>query len=78
MRTVSISKAKAQLSRLIEAVAQGEKIVIAMAGRPAAMLLRVQDCKLTRKPGAMKGKIQIAVDFDACLPDDLQAGFEGR
>jgi prevent-host-death family protein len=78
MRTVNIREAKAQFSKLIEAVAQGEKIVIEMADRPVAMLLPVQDYKLTRKPGAMKGKIKIVVDFDAHLSGDLQAGFEGR
>ena len=34
--------------------------------------------KPVRQPGAMKGKIKIASDFDAPLPNDLQAAFEGR
>jgi antitoxin (DNA-binding transcriptional repressor) of toxin-antitoxin stability system len=78
MRTVDIRDAEAQLSKLIEAVAQGEKFVIAIASIPAAMLLPIQDRKPVRKPGAMKGKIQIAADFDATVPDVLQAAFEGR
>lgn len=78
MRTVSIRKAKAQFFELIGAVAQDEKVVIAIAGRPAAVLLPLQDYKPIRRPGAMKGKIQIAEDFDAHLSDDLWAGFERR
>jgi prevent-host-death family protein len=77
MQTVNIHEAKTQFSKLIEAVTQGEEIVIAKAGKPAAMLVPMPARKAIRKPGAMKGKIRIAVDFDAPLPDDLQAAFEG-
>jgi hypothetical protein len=38
----------------------------------------IQGQKVARKPGALKGKIRIADDFDAPLPDDLQAAFEGN
>lgn len=78
MQTVNIHEAKTQLSKLIEAVAKGEEILIAKAGKPAAMLVPVQVNKTMRKPGAMKGKIRIADDFDAPLPENLQAAFEGR
>lgn len=78
MQTINIHEAKTQFSKLIEAVTQGEEIMIAKAGKPAAMLVPVQAKKTIRKPGAMKGKIRIASDFDAPLPDDLQAAFEGR
>lgn len=78
MRAINIHEAKTQFSKLIESVATGEKIMIARAGKPAAMLVPVPAQKATRKPGAMKGKIRIADDFDAPLPDDVQAAFEGR
>lgn len=78
MRTVNIHKAKAQFFKLIGAVAQGEKVMIEMAGRPVAMLLPLQGCKPIRKPGAMKGKIKISEDFDAHLLGDFQTGFEGQ
>lgn len=78
MQTVNIHEAKTQFSKLIEAVTQGEEILIARAGKPAAMLVPVHGQRPVRKPGSMKGKIQIAADFDAPLPDDLQAAFEGR
>jgi prevent-host-death family protein len=78
MQTINIHEAKTQFSKLIEAVIQGEEIVIARAGKPAAKLVPIQPQKPVRKPGALKGKIRIAADFDAPLPDDLQAAFEGR
>jgi prevent-host-death family protein len=78
MHTVNIHEAKTQFSKLIEAVTQGEEIVIAKAGKPAAMLVPVRRQSPVRTPGAMKGKIHIAADFDAPLPDDLQLAFEGR
>ena len=31
-----------------------------------------------RKPGALKGKIRIAKDFDAPLPDDVLDLFDGK
>jgi prevent-host-death family protein len=78
MQTINIHEAKTHFSKLIEAVAQGQKIVIAKAGKPAAMLVPVQAQTPVRKLGTMKGKIHVAADFDSPLPDDLQAAFEGR
>ena len=78
MQTVNIHEAKTQFSKLIEAVSQGEEIVIARAGKPAARLVPLQAIKPVRKPGALKGKIRIADDFDAPLPADILAAFEGK
>ncbi|GAB3456074.1 type II toxin-antitoxin system prevent-host-death family antitoxin [Massilia terrae] len=78
MKTVNIHEAKTQFSKLIDAVAQGEEIVIAKAGKPTAMLVPIQQHKPSRRPGTMKGEIRIADDFDAPLPEDIQAAFEGR
>jgi prevent-host-death family protein len=78
MHTVNIHEAKTNFSKLIDAVGQGEEIVIAKAGKPAARLVPMQPTKAERKPGALKGKIRVAEDFDAPLPDTLQATFEGR
>jgi len=77
MHTVNIHEAKTNFSKLIDAVGKGEEIVIAKAGKPAARLVPMRTQKVVRKPGALKGKIRIADDFDAPLPDDLQAAFEG-
>jgi prevent-host-death family protein len=77
MQTVNIHEAKSQLSRLIEAVVSGEEVVIAKAGTPLVRLVPV-DQKPKLRFGLMKGKIKIAEDFDAPLPEDVLATFEGR
>ena len=78
MQTINIHEAKTQFSKLIEAVMRGEEIVIARAGKPTARLVPMQASKPIRKPGALKGKMRVAADFDAPLPDDLQIMFEGK
>jgi prevent-host-death family protein len=77
MQTVNIHEAKSQLSRLIEAAVSGEEVVIAKAGTPVVRLVSVEQ-KPKLRFGLMKGKIKIADDFDAPLPDDVLATFEGR
>lgn len=76
--TVNIHQAKTNLSKLIEAVLQGEEVIIAKAGKPAAKLISITPQKLQRKPGSLKGKIKITADFDSPLPDDLLNDFEGK
>jgi prevent-host-death family protein len=78
MQTVNIHEAKTQFSRLVDAAASGEEIVIAKAGKPAARLVPMERTKVTRRFGGLKGKVRIADDFDAPLPDDVIAAFEGR
>ena len=78
MQIINIHEAKTQFSKLIDAVSNGEEIVIARAGKPTAKLVPIKQNKQKRQPGALKGKIKIAVDFDAPLPDDIVAGFEGN
>ena len=73
--TVSISEARTRLSRLVERAAKGEDIVIARAGRPIARLTAYRPPAAVRKPGRMRGRIRVARNFDAPLPDDL---FEKR
>ncbi len=78
MQMVNIHAAKPQFSRLVDAAAGGEEIIIAKAGKPAARLMPMECAKVTRRFGGLKGKIRIADDFDAPLPDDVIAAFEGR
>ncbi|KAE8759309.1 type II toxin-antitoxin system Phd/YefM family antitoxin [Paraburkholderia madseniana] len=78
MQTVNIHEAKTQFSRLVDAAASGEEIVIAKAGKPAARLVPMERAKVVRRFGGLKGKVRIAEDFDAPLPDDVIAAFEGR
>lgn len=66
MAQINLHDAKTHLSRLVEAAAKGEEIVIAKAGKPMARLVPLRPSTLkTRKPGALKGKIWVADDFDA-------------
>jgi antitoxin (DNA-binding transcriptional repressor) of toxin-antitoxin stability system len=78
MPTIDIDEAKTQLPVLIEAAARGEDIVIARGDKPLVRLVAINPQSKLRKPGSMKGKIWIADDFDAPLPDDIQAAFEGK
>ena len=78
MRLVNIHDAKTNFSQLIDAVGRGEEIVTVNAGRPAARLIPIQAIHRERKPGALKGKVRVADDFDAPLPEGLFAAFEGR
>lgn len=76
MPTVNIFEAKTQLSKLIQMVEQGEEVVIARAGKPVVKLTRLEPAKRTIRYGLLKGKIHIADDFDAPLPDEILAEFE--
>jgi prevent-host-death family protein len=65
MRTVNVHEAKTQLSRLLQAVEEGEEIVIARNGTPVAKLVPHVEERKPREPGSAKGKIWISPDFDA-------------
>jgi antitoxin (DNA-binding transcriptional repressor) of toxin-antitoxin stability system len=56
----------------------GEEIIIAKAGKPMAKLVPVPKVRKPRKPGGWEGQVVMSEDFDAPLPEDLQAAFEGR
>ena len=76
MRIVNIHEAKTHLSKLIDAVLHGDKIIIASSGKPVAKLESL-DKKSQIKFGVLKGKIKISTDFDASLPEDILSDFEG-
>jgi antitoxin (DNA-binding transcriptional repressor) of toxin-antitoxin stability system len=67
---------EADLSSLVNRVAEGEEIVIARSGRPVAKLVRIEI--KPRKPGRLKGRIHMADDFDAPLPDEMDQAFRGE
>ncbi|MGO8754516.1 MAG: type II toxin-antitoxin system Phd/YefM family antitoxin [Gallionellaceae bacterium] len=73
MQIVNIHEAKAHLSRLVEEVSKGQEIIIAKSGKPMAKLTGFSPAKPVRMPGFLKGKIKIADDFDAPLPDYMPA-----
>jgi prevent-host-death family protein len=67
MKTVNVHQAKTHLSRLIDAAAAGEEIVIARAGKPVVRLVAIAGNEGPRRLGALKGKI-VERD-DAWAPD---------
>jgi prevent-host-death family protein len=75
--TINIHQAKTHLSRLVEDVAAGAEIVIAKNGVPRARLVPLGRTR-PLKFGVLKGKLRYPDDFDAPLPDAVQARFEGR
>ena len=72
---VNTHEAKTHLSKLIERAAAGEEIIIGKAGKPMAKLVAYKEERSPRRPGALKGKIRLAPDFDA-TPDDVIDAFE--
>jgi prevent-host-death family protein len=78
MDTINIHEAKTHLSRYLENVRSGDEVVIAKAGTPIARLVPIAKEKGPRKLGKLKGKLKVPADFDAPLPDDVLAAFEGR
>ena len=67
METVTIRKAKADLSRLIQRACRGEEIVIARGKTPVVRLVALRDEQGNRKPGALKGKLFCPPDVFAPL-----------
>ena len=78
METVNIYDAKTRLSQLVDRAAGGEDVVVGRNGKPLVRITQLIEPKRRIKFGLLKGKLRIAPDFDAPLPDDVLAGFEGR
>jgi antitoxin (DNA-binding transcriptional repressor) of toxin-antitoxin stability system len=70
METVNVHEAKTHLSRLLERVEQGEKITIARAGLPIAVLSRFEpEVRPPRVPGSAKGLFTVPDDFNDPMPE---------
>jgi prevent-host-death family protein len=78
MQTVNIYEAKTQLSKLVDLASSGTDVVIARAGKPVARLTTLKSEKRPIVFGLLEGEGWIADDFDAPLPDEILAEFEGR
>jgi prevent-host-death family protein len=76
MPTVNIFEAKTQLSKYVQMAENGEEVIIARAGKPVARLTKLEPAKRPIVFGLLKGKIHVADDFDAPLPDEVLAEFE--
>ena len=70
MDAVPIHEAKTHFSRLVARAEAGEEIVVRRGATPVAKIVAYHAPTKPRQPGALKGKIVIASDFDD-LPGDF-------
>lgn len=78
MDTVNIYDAKTRLSQLVDKAAGGEDVVVCRNGKPLVRITRLDAPRRRISFGLLKGRFSIPRDFDAPLPDDVLASFEGR
>lgn len=80
MKQVTLAKAKAGLSALLDRVEAGETVVITRRHRAVAEVRPAGGRPRTRprRSGLCKGEFQVPDDFDAPLPDDIVDAFNGR
>lgn len=74
VKRVNVHEAKTQLSRLLEEVEAGERVVIARAGEPVAVLSPYRVATRRRRLGLFAGEATVNADFDE-LPQDIAAAF---
>ena len=78
MLEVNTHEAKTHLSRLLRRVAAGEEVVISRAGKRLARLVPYKGARQQRVLGVDGGLYHVPEDFNAPLPKDLMAAFEGN
>ena len=76
--SVNIYEAKTRLSQLVDQAAAGDDVVIGRAGKPVALLTALTPTRRKVRFGLLRGKIRVADDFDAPLPNTIIAAFAGR
>jgi prevent-host-death family protein len=77
MEVVNIYEAKTRLSQLVDKAAAGEDVVVGRNGKPLVRITTLQGHKREIRFGVLKGRLKIAADFDAPLPDEVIAAFGG-
>lgn len=78
MEHVNIYEAKTHFSKYVELAESGQDVIIARGGKQVAKLTAIQPKQRPIRFGVLKGMVRVAADFDAPLPDDMLASFEGR
>jgi prevent-host-death family protein len=76
MTRINVSRAQAELLELVRRASEGEEIVIEDAGQPLARIVSLEGAP--RRPGRLKGRVKLAPDFDAPLPEELRRAFGGE
>lgn len=75
---IPMHQAKSTLSQLVQRAAAGETVLIGPNGHAVAKLTSLdQPAAAKRRLGILKGKLVVPADFDAPLPGDAVADFEG-
>ena len=74
--TINVYDAKTRLSQLVDKAAAGEDVVVSRNGKPLVRITRLEEPKRKIKYGVLKGKVKIAPDFDAPLPEEILSTFE--
>lgn len=77
---VNVHEAKTNLSKLLQAVERGEKVVIAKNGKPVAEVIAAKpdiDPSAPSFLGWMRGHGTIPENFDTFMQDEIVKLFEG-
>ncbi len=79
MTTITIDDIQRDLSGFLQRVRAGETLLITQADLPIAELKPIAPASQQRRPfGLCAGEFTVPADFDAPLPEDILAEFEGR
>jgi prevent-host-death family protein len=79
MKPINIYVAKTRFSELVDKAVAGDEVIVSRHGKPLVRITRLEGGQKQRiKFGTLKGKIKLSADFDAALPDEVIADFEGR
>ncbi|CAM5465826.1 hypothetical protein SAVIM338S_03037 [Streptomyces avidinii] len=75
-RQYNVHEAKTNLSKILEIVATGQEVIISKAGEPAAKVVPLTGKVMRTDYGSLRGRVEIADDFDE-LPDGFAEAFGG-
>ncbi|MFF6793041.1 type II toxin-antitoxin system Phd/YefM family antitoxin [Streptomyces filamentosus] len=73
-RQYNVHEAKTHFSKILEAVATGEEVIISKAGEPVAKVVPLAGKVHRTDYGSLKGRITVADDFDE-LPEGWDEAF---
>lgn len=75
---INIHEAKTHLSKLLRRTMEGEEIIITRAGVPIARLVSIERGRTPFPLGLDRGAYEVREGFDAPLPHEVIAAFEGK
>jgi prevent-host-death family protein len=78
VKSINVHEAKTHFSKLLARVEKGDEVLISRAGKPVARLVPHDERPRAPVFGGDRGRLVVPEDFDAPLPEDVLASFEGR